>query len=167
MRPGQELNVLMPLGRGYTAPRPEEQIWLVGGGTGAAAVLAVPSFYQAGFTLFLGFQTNEQIFGFAEAADADLVLACDSSGVLVTDLVEEALEEGRRPDRILACGPMPMYRALAKVARGIPTEISLEERMGCGTGGCQACEARVGGRMVRTCSDGPVFPMEEVDGIAD
>lgn len=165
-RRGEQLNMLLPLGNGFTAPRPEEKVWLVGGGTGVAAVLPLPGFYPADFTLFLGFRSPEHVFGLDDVAGRETACAFDSEGVLVTDLVREALAAGRRPDRILACGPLPMYRSLAAAAPDIPTEISLEERMGCGTGGCQACVARVGGQLVRTCTDGPVFALKEVDGIA-
>lgn len=166
-RPGQLLNMLLPLGNGYTPPAPGEKIWLVGGGTGVASVIALPGFYDADFTLFLGFRSPEYVFGLREAVGTEAYGAYDSQGVLVTDLLREAIAEGRRPDRICACGPVPMYRALRQVAAGIPVEVSLEEKMGCGTGGCQACVARVNGNLVRTCTEGPVFRLEEVDGLGD
>ena len=163
---GSTLNMLLPLGRGYTPPSPGEKIWLVGGGTGAASILSLPSFYDADFTLFLGFRSPQHAFGLPVSGSAAYV-TYDSRGELVTDLLLEKLREGERPDRIAACGPVPMYRALRRVAAEIPTEVSLEERMGCGTGGCQACVAGVGGRLVRTCTEGPVFPLEEVNDLAD
>lgn len=166
--PGQSLNILLPLGNGYTPPAPGEKIWLVGGGTGVAAIAALPGFYRAQFTMFAGFRSAAHVFGLREVVGTETYGAYDSAGVLVTDLVREALLDGGRPDRILACGPEPMYRTLRAILReagGIPAEVSLEERMGCGTGGCQACVARVGGSLVRTCTDGPVFPLEEVDDL--
>lgn len=165
--PGQQLNVLLPLGNGYTPPEPQEEVWLVGGGTGAASVLSLPGFYEASFTLFLGFHSLDHVFGLREVTGVETYGAYDSEGVFVTDLLRDALAEGRRPDRICACGPEPMYQALAAIVQpaGIPVEISLEERMGCGTGGCQACVARVRDAYVRTCTCGPVFPLEEVDGL--
>lgn len=166
--PGQELNVLMPLGNGYSPPAPDEEVWLVGGGTGVASVLAVPGFYTAHFTLFLGFRSPDHVFGLRETVGTETYGAYDSKGVLVTDLLEQALQEGKKPDRILACGPAPMYRTLRRVigdAGGIPAEVSLEERMGCGTGGCQACVAKINGAFVRTCTEGPVFRLAEVDDL--
>ena len=58
-----------------------------------------------------------------------------------------------------------MMKGVAAVAQqmGVPCQVSLEERMGCGTGGCVgcACQGKSGTRY-KVCKDGPVFPAEEV-----
>lgn len=162
--PGEEVNLLFPLGNGYTAPAREEKVWLVGGGTGAASIFCLPGFYGADFQLFLGFRNRAGVFGPAELL-RNARIALDEDGILVTDLVREALA-GEHPDRIMACGPMAMYRTLASLAADIPVEVSLEEHMGCGTGGCEACVVRIRGELRRTCVEGPVFALREVDEIA-
>jgi dihydroorotate dehydrogenase electron transfer subunit len=64
---------------------------------------------------------------------------------------------------IFACGPTPMLKAAAAVARkfGVPCQVSLEEFMACAVGGCAGCAVRVatpsGPAMKRVCVDGPVF----------
>ena len=64
---------------------------------------------------------------------------------------------------IFACGPTPMLRAAAAVARryGVPCQVSLEEFMACAVGGCAGCTVLVrtpeGPAMKRVCVDGPVF----------
>jgi dihydroorotate dehydrogenase electron transfer subunit len=64
---------------------------------------------------------------------------------------------------IFACGPTPMLKASAKVARryGVPCQVSLEEFMACAVGGCAGCTVLVktpdGPAMKRVCVDGPVF----------
>jgi dihydroorotate dehydrogenase electron transfer subunit len=69
---------------------------------------------------------------------------------------------------IFACGPTPMLRACAEVARefGVPCQVSLEEFMACGVGGCAGCTVPVhtpaGPAMKRVCVDGPVFDAEAV-----
>ena len=71
-------------------------------------------------------------------------------------------------DRVYACGPEPMLKAViaASVNANIPCEVSLEERMGCGVGACVVCACKVnkGGNelMMRVCKDGPVFDGREV-----
>ncbi|NIP71719.1 MAG: dihydroorotate dehydrogenase electron transfer subunit [Gammaproteobacteria bacterium] len=85
----------------------------------------------------------------------------------VTDLVRlwlDRLEEGaRREVEIFACGPHPMLEAIARLARerGLPCQVSLEEFMACGVGGCAGCAVEVqtagGPAMRRVCVDGPVF----------
>ena len=64
---------------------------------------------------------------------------------------------------VYACGPTPMLRACAALARkyGIPCQASLEEYMACAVGGCAGCTVLVrtpgGTAMKRVCVDGPVF----------
>lgn len=69
---------------------------------------------------------------------------------------------------LFACGPTPMLAAIAAVARrfGVPCQVSLEEFMACGVGGCAGCAVRVetpdGPAMKRACVDGPVFDARTV-----
>jgi len=90
----------------------------------------------------------------------------------VTDLARHYLEtldtEERRHVAIHACGPDPMLRAVAQLARAfdLPAQVSLEEYMACAVGGCAGCVVPVhtpqGVAMKRVCVDGPVFPAEAV-----
>ncbi len=85
----------------------------------------------------------------------------------VTDLADTwlaALSADEREEvEMFACGPTPMLRAAAAVARrqGIPCQVSLEENMACAVGGCAGCTVLVqtadGPAMKRVCVDGPVF----------
>ncbi len=65
--------------------------------------------------------------------------------------------------QLFACGPTPMLAAAAQLARRheVPCQVSLEEFMACGVGGCAGCAVRVrtpgGDAMQRVCVDGPVF----------
>lgn len=75
-----------------------------------------------------------------------------------------ALDQGALAQtELFACGPTPMLAAIAAVARRfeIPCQVSLEEFMACGVGGCAGCAVRVetpdGPAMKRVCVDGPVF----------
>lgn len=73
---------------------------------------------------------------------------------------------------IFACGPTPMLRACADLARGfgVPCQVSLEEFMACAVGGCAGCTVLVqtpaGPAMKRVCVDGPVFDAEAVFPVA-
>jgi dihydroorotate dehydrogenase electron transfer subunit len=91
---------------------------------------------------------------------------------LVTDLARHWLR-GLDADslceiEVFACGPEPMLRAVARLARefDLPCQISLEEYMACGVGGCAGCAVQVktaaGPAMQRVCVDGPVFDAEQV-----
>jgi dihydroorotate dehydrogenase electron transfer subunit len=69
---------------------------------------------------------------------------------------------------IFACGPTPMLKATAKLARefDLPCQVALEEYMACGIGGCAGCTVLVetpeGPAMKRVCVDGPVFDARQV-----
>ena len=60
-----------------------------------------------------------------------------------------------------ACGPLPMLRAIERVAQ-TPGQYSMEERMGCGFGACMGCTIQTRSGPRRVCKDGPVFDRGEV-----
>ena len=81
----------------------------------------------------------------------------------------EALDESARAEvEIFSCGPHPMLEAVASLADefSLPCQVSLEEFMACGVGGCAGCvvptESEAGTMMQRVCVDGPVFDAREV-----
>jgi dihydroorotate dehydrogenase electron transfer subunit len=90
----------------------------------------------------------------------------------ITDLARDwlgALTPAERAEtQVVACGPTPMLQAVAKLARelDLPCQVSLEEFMACGIGGCAGCNVRVetpdGPAMKRVCVDGPVFDARAV-----
>jgi len=85
----------------------------------------------------------------------------------VTDLARAWLgsmtPQARAEVEVFACGPHPMLRAVADLARefALPCQVSLEEFMACAVGGCAGCVVEVqtdqGPAMKRVCVDGPVF----------
>lgn len=90
----------------------------------------------------------------------------------VTDLARRYLESLSPAEiagtEIFTCGPTPMLRAVAALASefGLPCQVSLEEFMACGVGGCAGCTVLVQGdegpAMKRVCVDGPVFMADRV-----
>jgi dihydroorotate dehydrogenase electron transfer subunit len=90
----------------------------------------------------------------------------------VTDLARAWLDAlapaQQREVEIFACGPHPMLDAVARLARAydLPCQVSLEEFMACGVGGCAGCVVEVrteqGPAMKRVCVDGPVFDARTV-----
>lgn len=90
----------------------------------------------------------------------------------ITDLARTWLHsldaDARNEVQVLACGPTPMLRAVAALARefDLPCQVSLEEYMACAVGGCAGCVVEVhtekGPAMKRVCVDGPVFDSRAV-----
>ena|SRR5664280_614269 len=172
---GAELRLLAPLGNGFTlAPGEEGPLALVAGGIGLPPLLFAAELLAAqgtAFDLYLGAATAAELLevehcrSAAAAAGGELVCTTDDGSAgeagFVTAALERRLAGGRRYARALACGPNPMLRALARLARerGLEAELSLEEPMGCGVGVCLGCVVELAdGRFVPSCKEGPVFP---------
>jgi len=165
-----QLDLIGPLGRAWTAPRAPAPCLLVGGGYGAAPLfLLAERLRGAGcrVDMVLGAATATRLLKPVDAKRhvATLTLTTDdgSAGArgMVTDVLGRGLARaGAGGGVVYACGPMAMLAAVARAAAaaGVPCQVAVEERMACGTGICYSCVVpTVGGAMVRSCVDGPVF----------
>lgn len=166
------LDLMGPLGKGYDLSG--RNILLVGGGIGAPPLLFASRQAIGIVTGILGFRSHDLAILLPEfrASCQRVYLTTDDGSLgaqgLVTEPLERCLENGGY-DSVLACGPRAMLRPVAKMAGtyGVPCQVSLEERMGCGIGACLVCACKVkseeGGHYAHVCKDGPVFKAEEVD----
>lgn len=171
-REGDTIRILAPLGHGFTPPDGVRHPVVVGGGLGVPPLLELSKQLDRPAAL-LGFRSKEAaiLAPDFERAGARVGIATDDGSIgrhgLVTELLKEQIETGKC-DYIAACGPLPMLRGVAGLAvqAGIPCQVSLEERMGCGMGACLVCVCKVqktdGEGYARVCADGPVFWAEEV-----
>lgn len=186
LRPGQEIDMLGPLGNGFPAVDPGHEVVLVAGGVGIApfAFLVRSLRGQEPPTpvhLFAGGRTVAMIPGLRtfEEWGVELWLATEDGSVGHHGMVSELFRrEGRRFQAgvriVFACGPWEMLQAVASqaAALGLACMISLESRMGCGVGACLGCGVRVRGqsdsrgakpvRYARVCTEGPVFDALDV-----
>lgn len=162
---GDALNILFPLGKGFHLEEGKEA-WLVGGGVGVAPLrYAAEAFGDKASNAFLGYRTAGHVYGREDfqKAGCQVHLCTDdgSAGLhgLVTAPLADMLKE-HTPDVLMACGPAPMLRAVKAIGEehGIPTQLSLEQRMGCGFGACLTCSCKASwDGYLRACADGPVF----------
>lgn len=174
---GARLPVLGPLGRPFEPVSPPNEGWMVAGGVGLAPFLTLAeSLRDAGTaaTLFYGARSGAELF-YVEAFErlgVRTVLATEDgtrgARGFVTSPLRDALTSNRSV-RLYVCGPTPMMHAVARLAAaaGRPCDVSLEQTMGCGLGGCYSCvvAARDGAeapRLVRSCLDGPVFDASRI-----
>lgn len=171
---GDEINMIAPLGNGFTVRElPEnKRIIVVGGGIGVPPMLETAKSYKNAVAI-LGFRSYDRVIlkRDFEANGIETIICTDDGSVgyhgLVSDPLSAELEKGN-VDAVFACGPKPMLAAVMKLAKqhGVFCEISLEERMACGVGACVGCVCRInrGGeeKLLRVCKDGPVFNAEEV-----
>ena len=84
---------------------------------------------------------------------------------LVTKKLDELIAAGRKIDFILAVGPVPMMRAVARITAplGIKTMVSLNSIMVDGTGMCGGCRVLLGDKSKFACVDGPEFDASQVN----
>jgi len=170
---GELIDVLAPLGHGFTLLDSSRKAVVIGGGIGVPPLLQTAKHYGENATAIIGFRSASAVIlkEDFEKAGVNTVLCTDDGtagrkGFVTTALAE--LLEAETPDIICACGPMPMLKAVAAMAeeKGILCEISLEERMGCGVGACLVCACRTKKNGVENyshvCKDGPVFNSKEV-----
>lgn len=168
---GEYLDVLGLAGNGFPMERGGRYL-LVGGGIGVPPMLGCAQFAEGKSTAVLGFRSENKVILLEqfEAACAKVLLATDDGSAgyhgFVDALVRQELEQDNAYDGVLACGPKPMLRSVARVAEefGVPCLISMEERMGCGVGACLVCACDMAdGSRKHVCKDGPVFDSKEVD----
>ena len=180
VRAGDTIDVLGPLGHGFTALPADRRSLLLGGGYGCAAM-----YYTALDAVAKGLPAPVVLLGARSAADillaerfaeagCEVRISTDDGSLgtqgRITVLLEEALKE--TPDAwIASCGPRPMLKAVAKMAEAFPEsycEVSLDENMCCGVGACFGCVLKCkadnenGWVYRRSCHDGPVFLGSEI-----
>ncbi len=169
---GTLLNVLMPLGNGFYVEEEEKKIALVGGGVGVFPLISVLREYHGKklISAYIGYRNQAAVCGVEEFKKATRFVAVTDDGsygeqMNAVQAFAADLQKGNRPDVVLACGPIPMLRALKELVEkeNLPCYVSLEERMGCGIGACLVCVCnKTNGKHARVCKDGPVFDAKDV-----
>lgn len=164
---GHSVDVLGPLGNGFTWKEHHQTCLLVAGGIGLAPlVLSARRLLEEGKRVRLLFSPRRDR-GLLEALpfQGGLEVATSENRAALATTLEPMLEG---TDLLLACGPEGMLETAARctAARGIPSQLSMERRMACGIGICLGCAItiRTNGELTykKVCKDGPVFSGEEV-----
>ena len=167
------IDMLAPLGHGFTVNSGFKRVVLIGGGIGTPPMLPLAKAYGDKAVVISGFRNSAAAIlqDDFKACGAETILCTDdgSAGIhgFVTQPFSELAESGGI-DAVYACGPMPMLKGIAAICKekGIYCEISLEERMACGIGACLGCACRTVRNdeeyFAHVCKDGPVFKAEEV-----
>jgi len=172
---GDTLDVVGPLGHGFSLVDNTKKAVIIGGGIGTPPLLPIAKFYGGNATVITGFRTAsaailQEDF---EAAGAKTILCTDDGSAGFHGFTTQALEKhlgNNECDIIYTCGPKVMMKGVARLAeaRGIACQVSMEERMGCGVGACLCCVCGTKGKdgdaqFTRVCLNGPVFDSAEVD----
>ena len=161
--PGQQFDIIGPLGTGYWWDRSKRVQILVGGGCGVAALFTLGQELSRAFAdsgeqerelvSVLGFRSRSLVMLEEEfrSLGGELVLATDDGTYgrrgYAVDVLSSVIEaRGCADDCIVyASGPDPMNRALVAFCReqGIPGQLAMEKHMLCGIGGCLTCTCKV------------------------
>ena len=169
IKEGDSLDILGPLGHGFTMLPKDKKVILIGGGIGTPPMVPLAKYYDNAKAI-IGFRSAENVILKEEFKDVTVCTNDGSEGVkgFVTDALINILEI-EKPDMIYACGPNVMLEGIAKIAneKNIECEVSLEERMACGVGACLGCACKTKSHdgtssHAHVCKDGPVFNSKEV-----
>jgi dihydroorotate dehydrogenase electron transfer subunit len=175
---GQKVNLIGPLGNGFTLPplSSSASIVLIGGGVGIASLHSLAEILRdRNLTVFMGGRTREDILSvndFKKLTSAIFIATEDGSlGVkgTVVDLFLTHRKKFKGSSRpyLYTCGPSAMFQTLAKSVhtRYFICQASLETRMGCGFGACWGCVVKTNHPQTpyqRVCEEGPVFYLENI-----
>lgn len=171
VEPGEKLSLIYPLGKGFTFPSENEKILAIGGGSGVAPMLFLAK--ESGlsvdnFDIILGARSVSDHIRMDDYEKYGRMHYTTEDGSLGTKgfVIHHPLftNEITKYDKIYACGPDAMMKAVAREAKkaGVFCEVSLENLMACGFGVCLCCiEPTTDGNKC-VCTEGPVFNINEL-----
>ena len=185
-QPGDTMNVMLPLGNGFSIPqvsagsssseigsklstKPSFFILLIGGGVGTAPMLFLGETLKSiGFKpeFLLGARSKDDVMQLTDFEKIGAVHVTTEDGSMGERgfVTNHSVLKDRKIDRIYTCGPKPMMVAVARYAKtsGIPCEVSLENMMACGIGACLCCVENTVKGNVCVCTEGPVFDIDQL-----
>ncbi|AIO19525.1 Dihydroorotate dehydrogenase B (NAD(+)), electron transfer subunit [Candidatus Izimaplasma bacterium HR1] len=160
------LDILSPLGNGFTVLKEHEKVLLIGGGVGVPPLIGVALELKKNnikFDAVLGFNNQYDVFKesvFNALAENTYIATMDGSYGYKGNVVDVIKQLDIEFDYYYSCGPEPMLHALVK--EGYEGQLSFEERMGCGFGACMGCTHKTIDSYKRICKEGPVLESKEV-----
>ena len=170
LKAGDVLNVVLPLGYGFTLPADNTvRPLLVGGGVGVAPLLYLGmKLKEMGITptFLLGSRTENELMQIAEFEKVGRVFITTENGAVGEQgyVTQHSVLAREQFDQVYTCGPKPMMVAVARWAKGagVVCEVSLENKMACGVGACLCCVEDTKEGNVCVCKEGPVFSIDKL-----
>ena len=178
LKKGQRVNLIGPLGNGFTLPPlpSSTSIILIGGGVGIVSLYPLAeALRDSKLFVFIGGKNREDILcveDFKKINSAIFIATEDGSLGVKGTVVDLFLTQGRKIKRnnrsyLYTCGPVAMVKTLSKLVnfKNLICQASLETRMGCGFGACWGCVVKTNHPQTpyqRVCEDGPVFRLEDI-----
>lgn len=176
---GSQVDIIGPVGYGTFQYADYEKLAIIGGGIGVFPLHELAKCAKAekkDVTTYLGFRSKDFVVLEEEfkKVSNELILTTDDGSYaekgFAINYLEKDIEAGK-VDSIYACGPLPMLRAVQKLAieKDIPCQVSLEEKMACGLGVCLGCAVKTAKSSKEApeywhvCKAGPVFNARDVE----
>ncbi len=171
---GEKINIIGPLGNSFRIDDKYMKIVIAAGGIGVAPLrfLAEEAIrLRKSVTILLGARYKEGLYTddqLPKKANIIKITEIESGDrdILNGLLIDMLPDFYNKADCIYACGPKAMLQSIHKQIKhtGIktPVQVSLEVRMGCGTGACYGCSIRTRQGMKRVCREGPVFDIKDI-----
>ena len=178
-QPGENLDLLGPLGNGFSVTPGSKNLLLVAGGIGIAPLyfLAdVAAGQKKKVTLIMGASSAVHLL-----PEGHLTHGLLTDGVLPWNInISKVTDDGSEGfkglathmivnyidhvEHIFACGPLAMYQTMAHMPelKNKAVQISLEMRMACGLGVCYGCTVKTRKGLKQVCKDGPVFDLADI-----
>jgi len=182
---GDEIDILGPLGKGFTIQASSRNLLLVAGGIGIAPLIFLAHHVssQHSVTLVHGASTAAQLYEQSLPPGVQFIPVTEDGSAgkkgIATDILPDFLGWA---DQIYACGPVAMYKAMALTLNPSPLkgegkgegekrseesklkkcQVSLEMRMGCGIGACYGCTINTKRGLKQVCRDGPIFELDDI-----
>lgn len=177
---GEKLDIVGPLGYGTFSIKEYKNVAIIGGGIGTFPLYELAKELKeqtnTNIHIYIGFRNKELITLEQEykSVSNELTITTDdgsygTQGFAINELKKDCEKE--KPDKIFACGPLPMLKAVQSYANenNIPCEISLEQKMACGIGVCLGCAVKTAKspsdapEYWHVCKAGPVFNAQDVE----
>ena len=178
LKKGQKVDLIGPLGNGFTLPPlpSSGNTILIGGGMGIVSLYPLVEAFEAGKPfVFIGGKAEQDVLCVEDFGkfSSNIFIATEDGSLgfrgTVVDLFlsQKKRFKGKEGHFLYACGPVPMLKAIAGVAEATKfvSQASLEARMGCGFGACWGCVVRTNHPKTpyqRVCEDGPVFCLQDI-----
>ena len=180
---GSQVEIHGPLGNGFEISDVKKNIVFIAGGIGIAplSLLIEHLSMRSGLspsvmTLYMGAQRAAAIVGLDKLQKLcrNINVCTDDGTIGIKSLVTQSFQKDMKKftpanTAIYACGPKEMLKALAKILNKskFSCQVSLEERMACGTGACMGCAVAIIDQKgvlnyKRVCADGPVFNLADI-----
>ena len=167
---GDTLNIIYPLGNGFTMPEDKNKnVILVGGGIGIAPLYYLGKMLKENEVepiFLLGGRSKNDLIMLEEFESVGKVYITTNDGSLGEEgfVTQHSIWKEKQFDMIYTCGPKPMMMAVTKIARenNIDCEVSLENLMACGLGACLCCVENTIEGNVCVCKEGPVMNINKL-----